>query len=228
MYSVFVMLIFDDFKSALLLHCFSSKKSIITWRSWPTTTSATTSARVTTASSTTWRSWTCRSTGRDGAWPRPRWTLTTRRRRTRCQFYEHFMSSFCLQIFQKGKKTLMTWLSFCAFGICTQKKLLVNMLIGEINPRSFSRPEFFKVLSSTLIILEGKQPQSPLPDFDLRKDLKNKSFAPRHWQCITTWTISTLKILTIIVKGTIKILRVTFWHLSDIHPSPCDKRFFQN
>ncbi len=103
-YSVFVMLTFDDFKSKLLLRCFSSKKSIITWRSWPTTTSATTSARATTASSTTWRSWTCRSTGRDGAWPRPPWTLTTRRRRTRCQFYQHFMRSFCWQIFQKRKK----------------------------------------------------------------------------------------------------------------------------
>jgi len=37
------------------------------------------------------------------------------------QYHQHFMNSFYAHRYQKRKKTLMTWLSFCAFGICEHK-----------------------------------------------------------------------------------------------------------
>jgi len=45
-----------------------------------------------------------------------------------CQFHQHFKCSFLACRSQKRKKTLMTSLSFCAFGICICKTLHVNML----------------------------------------------------------------------------------------------------
>jgi len=39
----------------------------------------------------------------------------------RGQFHQHFTSSFCTNRSQKCDKTLMTWLSFCAFGIFVRK-----------------------------------------------------------------------------------------------------------
>jgi len=47
----------------------------------------------------------------------------------RCQFHQHFTSVFYKLISQKRKKILMTWMSFCAFGICVHKKLCLNMLV---------------------------------------------------------------------------------------------------
>jgi len=37
------------------------------------------------------------------------------------QFYQQFTSSFYVRRSQKRKKTLMTRLSFCTFGICARK-----------------------------------------------------------------------------------------------------------
>ncbi len=40
------------------------------------------------------------------------------------RFHQHFTISFCTRRSQKQKKTLMTWLSFCTFGIFSQKSCI--------------------------------------------------------------------------------------------------------
>ncbi len=48
-----------------------------------------------------------------------------RRCHIRFQFHQHFMSSFRTRRSQKCGKTLMTWLSICAFGIFERKHVVV-------------------------------------------------------------------------------------------------------
>jgi len=49
------------------------------------------------------------------------------------QFHQRFRSSFCTRRSHRCKKTLMTWLSFCRFGICKCKSSS-NISVGEIDP----------------------------------------------------------------------------------------------
>jgi len=61
-------------------------------------------------------------------------------------------AAFALKNPKCAKKTLVTWLSFCPFEICTHKKLLVNML-KKLTPSLFICPFFLMVsISSTFYV----------------------------------------------------------------------------
>ncbi len=54
--------------------------------------------------------------------------------RYRCQFHQYFMRSFHTCRSQKCKMTLLSWLIFYAFRVCTRQSCFYN--IDEIHPKS--------------------------------------------------------------------------------------------
>ncbi len=91
-----------------------------------------------------------------------------------CQSHQHFTRIFLAHRSRKHKKTLIKWLSFCAFGI----RALHSKLLTKLSRRFLSLDEFLRVKTGRV---ERHYFRNFLPKLAITNNTKNAIFRDFWW-----------------------------------------------